>query len=154
MKFNSSIIYLENDSSITLTQERQCRNLKPVRDENATTTSSRGIVRKNLSTKDQYVAQRARGAYIASVCQPEATYDLSVAAQAIELTKKDIKALNRRIKWQIQNAARGLRFVQLNKESLQLLVFTDASFANNKDLSSQIGYILVLSDSTNANILY
>jgi hypothetical protein len=44
--------------------------------------------------------------------------------------------------------------VKLNKESLQLLVFTDASFANNKDLSSQIGYILVLADGTNANILH
>ena len=44
--------------------------------------------------------------------------------------------------------------MKLNKESLQLLVFTDASFANNKDLSSQIGYILVLADSINANILH
>ena len=31
----------------------------------------------------------------------------------------------------------------------------DASFANNKDLSSQIGYILVLADALNkANIVY
>jgi hypothetical protein len=37
---------------------------------------------------------------------------------------------------------------------LQLLVFTDASFANNKDLFSQIGYILVLANCTNANILH
>jgi hypothetical protein len=35
------------------------------------------------------------------------------------------------------------------------MVFTDASFANNKDLSSQIGYILVLADGCRrANILY
>ena len=96
---------------------------------------------------DQYVAQRARGAYIASVCQPEAAYDLSVAAQAVEPTEKDVSALNKRLQWQIENAARGLRFVQLAKESLQLLVFTDASFANNKDLSSQIGYVLVMADA-------
>ena len=37
---------------------------------------------------------------------------------------------------------------------MQLLVFTNASFANNKDLSSQIGYILVLADGTNANIIH
>jgi hypothetical protein len=38
---------------------------------------------------------------------------------------------------------------------LQLLVFTDASFANNKDLSSQIRYVLVLINATrHANILY
>jgi hypothetical protein len=36
-----------------------------------------------------------------------------------------------------------------------LIVFTDASFANNRDLSSQIGYVLVLVDGTRrANIIY
>jgi post-segregation antitoxin (ccd killing protein) len=112
---------------------------------------------KNFISKefDQYVAQRARGAYIASVCQPEAAYDLSVAAQAVEPTEKDVSALNKRLQWQIENAARGLRFVQLAKESLQLLVFTDASFANNKDLSSQISYVLVMADANGrANILH
>jgi len=34
-------------------------------------------------------------------------------------------------------------------------VFTNASFANNKDLSSQIGYVLVLADATRrANIIH
>ena len=61
-------------------------------------------------------------------------YDLSIAAQATELTEKDVKALNKRIQWQIKNSTRGLRFIDLEKESLQLLVFTNASFANNKDL--------------------
>ena len=37
----------------------------------------------------------------------------------------------------------------------QLLVFTDASFANNKDLSSQIGYVIVLADAMKkANIIH
>ena len=31
LKFNNSIIHLK-DNGITLTQERQCKNLKPVRD--------------------------------------------------------------------------------------------------------------------------
>lgn len=66
-----------------------------------------------------------------------------------------MKALNKRLQWQIENAARGIRFVKLDKESLKLLVFTDASFANNKDLSSQIGYILVLADAKGrANVLH
>ena len=35
------------------------------------------------------------------------------------------------------------------------MTFTDASFANNKDLSSQIGYIIVLADASGrANILH
>ena len=46
-------------------------------------------------------------------------------------------------------------FVRLAKESLKLLIFTDTSFANNRDLSSQIRYILVLVDASGtANILH
>jgi len=154
LKFNGGIIHADT-TGITLTQERQCKNLRTVSTKNTTTTSSRGTIRQDLSIKDQYIAQCARGAYIASVCQPEASYDLSIAAQAIEPSETDVKALNKRIQWQIENAARGLRFVKLAKESLRLIVFTDASFANNRDLSSQIGYVLVLADGTGrANIIH
>lgn len=31
--------------------------------------------------RQSYIEQRARGAYIATICQLEASYDLSVAAQ-------------------------------------------------------------------------
>jgi hypothetical protein len=45
--------------------------------------------------------------------------------------------------------------VPLDMNSLSLLVFTDASFANNKDLSSQIGFVIVLTDrNQSANILH
>ena len=47
-----------------------------------------------LTLKDQYVAQRARGAYVASVCQPEAAFNLSFAAQVINPKETNIKALN------------------------------------------------------------
>jgi hypothetical protein len=43
--------------------------------------------------KGQYVAQQARGAYITTVCQPEAIYNFSVAAQVMNLTKEDEKKL-------------------------------------------------------------
>jgi hypothetical protein len=39
-----------------------------------------------------------------------------------------------------------LKFGHLDKESLQLTVYSDASFANNDDLSSQLGYVIFLSD--------
>jgi hypothetical protein len=90
-----------------------------------------------------------------SICQPEASFNLSYAAQVINPNKKDTKLLNKRIQWQIENSIRGLSFVKLNIETLQLLIFTDSSFANNKDLLLQIGYILVLADLLNkANIVY
>jgi hypothetical protein len=69
--------------------------------------------------------------------------------------KSDITVLNKRLQWQIDNLVRGLMYVKLDINTLCLLVFTDALFINNKDLSSQIGYILVLADMMNkANIIY
>jgi hypothetical protein len=136
LKFNGIIIKLQADSSITLTQKHQCENLKLVTDNTSNSTSSRGITRKNLSVKEQYIAQQARGVYIASMCQPEASYDLSVTTQAVDITEKDIKALNKRIKWQMDNTERGLRFVLQDLETVKLYVFTDASFTNNRDMSS------------------
>ena len=73
----------------------------------------------------------------------------------INPVKDNTKSFNKRLSWQIKNTNRGLKFVKLNINTLQLLVFTDASFANNKDLSSQIGYILILANATKkANIVY
>jgi len=46
-------------------------------------------------------------------------------------------------------------FVKLDINILRLLAFTNALFTNNKDLSSQIGYILVLEDALyKANIIH
>jgi hypothetical protein len=55
----------------------------------------------------------------------------------------------------MDNLTRGLTFVPLDINSLNLVIFTDASFANNKDLSSQIGYVIVLTDQNQtANIIH
>jgi hypothetical protein len=95
----------------------------------------------------QYTEQRARGAYIASTCQPKASFDLS-AAQAQQPSDKEIKALNKRLERQMENLDRGLRYVTVNLTEAKLIVFVDGSFANNKDLSSQLGFILVLVDES------
>jgi len=43
----------------------------------------------------------------------------------------------------------------LEAKTLQLLVFMDASFTNNKDLSLQISYVIILANVTKkANIVY
>jgi len=45
--------------------------------------------------------------------------------------------------------------VPLNMSSLSLLVFTDASFANNKDLLLQIGFVIALMDrNQSTNVLH
>lgn len=49
----------------------------------------------------------------------------------------------------------GLNFVKLDVNTLRIYAFVDASFANNKDLTSQIGYVMVLADAAgNANVLH
>src|SRR6266480_2395057 len=153
--FNGGKIKLEPDNTIILTQERQCRNLNPVNVKPVNLISSQGKIRTSVTLKDQFITQRARGSYIASVCQPEATFDLSFTAQVINPTEEDAKHLNKRLQWQIDNPTRGLHYVPLDLDSLQLIVFTDASFANNKDLSSQIGFVIVLTDKNNqTNVIH
>ena len=49
------------------------------------------------------MVQRARGAYIATIYQPEAIFDLSFTAQVINLIEEDIKVLNKHLQWQIDN---------------------------------------------------
>jgi hypothetical protein len=96
----------------------------------------------------QYVEQRARGAYIASICQPEAMFDLSAAAQHKDPGGDDIARLNKRLEWQMTNLDRGLIYIPLDLHTAKLFIFVDGSFANNKDLTSQIGYEIFLANET------
>jgi hypothetical protein len=102
----------------------------------------------DMDFKQRYVEQRARGAYIASICQPEAVFDLSVAAQHQDPTKDDVTALNKRLQWQLDHLDRGLTYISLEMSTAKLFVFVDGSFANNKDFSSQIGFEIILANET------
>lgn len=155
IKFNGGVIELTEEGVLTLRQERQIAAISVVKRAKGITTSTRGVTWSNLSSKEQYVAQRARGAYVASICQPEAAYDLSRAAQSTDPTPEDIVALNKRLQWQLDNPKQGLIFVRLDPSSLKIVAFTDSSFANNHDLSSQIGFVICLADASNtANIIH
>ena len=46
----------------------------------------------------------------------------------------------------MENPSRGLQFVKLDENTIGVVAFTDAAFANNKDLSSQLGYVIVMRD--------
>jgi hypothetical protein len=62
--FNGCILSL-NEDSIALRQKGQGKKID--------------VINVN-SPKQGYIEQRARGAYVASICQPKASFDLSVAA--------------------------------------------------------------------------
>ena len=55
----------------------------------------------------------------------------------------------------MDNLTRGLQYVSLTLQDAKLFIFVDGSFANNRDLSSQIGYVIVLgnesTDTDNSN---
>ena len=93
----------------------------------------------------KYMEQRIRGAYIASIWQPEASFDLSAAAQIQQSADNDYVKLNSRLQWQAVNLHRGLRYISLDLATAKLIVFTDVSFANNQEL----GYLLVLANESN-----
>jgi hypothetical protein len=134
LSFNGCILSQEGQNML-LTQKGQGKKIELI-DANAT-----GFCQS-------YIEQRARGAYIASICQPEAAFDLSVAAQHQEPSKEDAIALNRRLLWQLGNLDRGLTYIPLDLPHAKLFVFVDGSFANNKDLSSQIGYEIILANES------
>ena len=50
-----------------------------------------------MKFENQYVAQRTKNAYIATLNQFETAFDLLFAAQVINPKKKDAKMLNKRI---------------------------------------------------------
>ncbi len=128
IKFNDEVIIL-NDKTLLLDQSKQfdCIQLIII-SKSIDLTESRDQIRKSVISKDQYVAQRARDVYIAIMTQLEASFDLSIAVQIINLKDKDAKRLNQRFQWQKDHSNRELRFVQLNTDSnfLKLMIFTDA----------------------------
>lgn len=136
LNFNGCIIQ-QNESNVLLCQKDQGKKIR--------------LVDPCSDYKQLYVEQRARGAYIATICQPEVSFDLLVAAQHKNPTKEEVSALNKRLKWQLNNLDRGLKYIPLELSTAKLFVFVDGSFANNKDFSSQIGYEIILANENTAN---
>jgi hypothetical protein len=104
IKFNDDLIILienveNNDNNfILLTQSKQFDQIKLINiSSSIDLISSRDEIRKRITSKDQYVAQRARRAYIVIVSQFEASFDLSFAAQTINSKEEDAKRLNQRL---------------------------------------------------------
>ena len=120
--FNRCVL-VQDDNVMSLRQKKQGKKIKLI-DIDAS------------DARQRYIEQRARGAYVASICQPEAAFDLSVAAQHQEPTKDDVMALNKRLKWQLEHLDRGLTYIPLDISTAKLFAFVDGSFANNKDYSS------------------
>jgi hypothetical protein len=101
------------------------------------------------STFAAHRSLRAKLAWITHT-RPDISCAISQAAQVTdkEFEPKHIDALNKIIRHLRATPDVKLRFLKLDIQSLKLLVYTDASFANNANLTSQLGYIVVLSDDS------
>jgi hypothetical protein len=95
LQFNGCAISIKENGTLNLRQKGQEAKIESINIE--------------ASNYQQSYVQRARGAYIASICQPEATFNLSAAAQHQEPTQDDVRTLNKRLEWQIKNPERGLK---------------------------------------------
>ena len=59
--------------------------------------------------------------------------------------------MNKRINWQMRNINRGLQYIPIDLQTAKMYVFVDGSFANNQDLSSQIGHTIIMANETITN---
>lgn len=95
--------------------------------------------------KALYVQQRALGSWMSSSAQPQHACSLAQAAQHQNPDKHDTEALNQTLKEQQKYLDSGLDYVELTLDAtLKVHVYVDGSHANNKDYSSQIGFVIVI----------
>jgi hypothetical protein len=79
---------------------------------------------------------------------------LSLVAQFIEISSENITTLNKRLQWQIDNHFRDINYVKLDSTKFRLMIFTISFFVNNRDLFSQIDYVICLTNSKHVNIVH
>ncbi len=103
IKFNDEVINLikvisKNSYSLSFTQLKQFDQIQLINlSISIDLISSRNQIRKMMTSKDQYVAQRAKEAYIATMIQSEVNFDLSLIAQITNSKEEDVKRLNKRL---------------------------------------------------------
>jgi hypothetical protein len=98
LKFNGIRIERVENDIIYFRQETHIQGIQLMQlIESTIITNVRDKIRAMLILRDQYIVQRAREVYLTSICQSEASFDLSHAAQSIEMSSDDINVLNKRL---------------------------------------------------------
>lgn len=99
---------------------------------------------------DAFVSARAGFGWLAH-SRPDLCCAINRAAQVTAETfcERHVRELNKAIKYAHSTKDLGLTYGPLSRETLHLRAYSDASFANNDDLSSQLGYIVMLCDGDN-----
>jgi uncharacterized protein YaiL (DUF2058 family) len=94
---DNSLKFNDTNDTIYFRQETHIQEIQLIRLTESIITSARDKIRVMLTSRNQYIAQRARKAYLTFICQSEASFDLFHAAQSTEITSDDINTLNKRL---------------------------------------------------------
>lgn len=124
------------DGSTEMTQQYYARSLK--------------VISTEVSYED-FRRERALFSWITNT-RPDVACIANKSAQVTEKTHgaDKVKELNQGIRVILKSTDVGLRFSRLNLDELHIRAYADASYATNDDLSSQLGYIVLLCDNSNA----
>lgn len=104
------------------------------------------------ATFKEFTSMRARVAWMAH-SRPDMSCGIIKMAQVAEQAfgPDAVRALNTVIKRAKAGDDLRLMYPALDRSTLRLRVYVDASFAGNADLSSQVGYVVLLCDHTGAS---
>ena len=112
------------------------------------TQESYALKLKKMDEAADYKAFRSVRAKLAWLVnsRPEICCAVAKLAQVREgdYGVENVKAANQVIKYVLNNAEKGIAIPKLDMNTLSIEVYTDASLANNSDLSSQLGYVIAL----------
>lgn len=99
------------------------------------------------STYDDFRSYRHKLAWIASTL-PDITATSNIYSQVTQdtFTVENIKQMNKSIRYLHEFADASLRYNHIELDKAKLVVFADGSHASNQDQSSQIGYLIFLTD--------
>ncbi|CDF36767.1 unnamed protein product [Chondrus crispus] len=139
-EFFGTSIQTHADGSFSVTQEAYTKKLKHIPMD---------------ASFERFRSYRSVLAWI-GYTRPDALCAINKAAQVTEKTFgiEKLKSFNCTVKHLKGTHSRCLNFYPLQKDSLHMRVYTDASFAGNDDLSSQLGFIILLCDTSDrAHIL-
>eukprot|EP00737_Agarophyton_chilense_P000247 gb/GEZJ01000282.1/.p1 GENE.gb/GEZJ01000282.1/~~gb/GEZJ01000282.1/.p1 ORF type:complete len:768 (+),score=79.54 gb/GEZJ01000282.1/:1785-4088(+) len=101
----------------------------------------------------QFRSMRMKLAWLANT-RPDCLFEISQLAQITEdrylsSPREAVKRLNRAVKFAVDNRL-SLRIRKLDRNSIRVIGFSDSSFANNHDLSTQLGHICFIGDKNDS----
>ena len=98
-------------------------------------------------TPESFMTNRGKASYLSSCTRPDIACAVNQLSQrkASEASESDFKRLDCVFK-RLRGDPVQLQYGNVDLETAELHVFADASFATNIDLSSQLGYIVLLVD--------